>query len=199
MAKTYNSIPTVSTGDVYTATAHNNIVTNVNNYRVPPMCKAYSTANTTLTNAQWTKIPVASKLFDTDTMHDSGNGRLVIKTAGVYVFAGNAVVDSNDTGTPFRIFALMKNATVSGGNFTAGVPISMSSYGMNEFLRMEIHGIDHLAVNDYIEMYMYWQSGTNRATGTAPTLTISGERVTSSTSTTHPYISLSAAWLGQVS
>jgi hypothetical protein len=38
VAKTYNSIPSVATGDVYTAAAHNNIVTNVNNYRVPPAC-----------------------------------------------------------------------------------------------------------------------------------------------------------------
>jgi hypothetical protein len=199
MAKTYNTLSNVTVGSVLTASDYNEAVENSNNYRVPPMAKAYSTANTTLTNGQWVKIPVASKLYDTDSMHDSANSRIKIGTAGVYAFHASLFADSNDTGGPFRIFALMKNATVSGGNFTAGVPIAMQSNALVEFLRMSLSGIDHMAANDYVELYFFWQSGTNRSTGTAPTLTISGDRVTDTSSRTSPYISLAASWLGQVS
>ena len=38
MAKDYNTFSDVSTGDVYTAAAHNLLLENVENYRVPPSC-----------------------------------------------------------------------------------------------------------------------------------------------------------------
>lgn len=95
MAKTYNSIPTVSTGDVYTATAHNNIVTNVNNYRVPPMCQVYrSTDLTGYTNQA--AISWSAEAFDTDDMWSSGTN-VTINTAGVYAVTFQGVARGSAT------------------------------------------------------------------------------------------------------
>jgi hypothetical protein len=45
MAKTYNTFTDVATGEVLTATNFNNVLENVGNYRVPPMCRAVRSTN----------------------------------------------------------------------------------------------------------------------------------------------------------
>ena len=82
MAKTYNSIPTVSTGDVYTATAHNNIAENVNNYRVPAI--GTFTASQAAGDAT-NQIVTLTEVTDTDGMFTSGT-TVTINTAGIYLF-----------------------------------------------------------------------------------------------------------------
>lgn len=113
MAKTYNSIPTVSTGDVYTATAHNNIVTNVNNYRVPPTAIAVRTtasaAYTLGTNISF-ESATASGGHDTDSIWAAGSPTLLtIQTTGVYLITFNGYVTMASTGG-VQTIVIMKGA-----------------------------------------------------------------------------------------
>ena len=95
MPKTYNTIPTVSTGDVYTATAHNNIVTNVNNTRVPPMCRLFNSATLTPYTTN-TAITWNSESYDTDDMHSTSanTSRITFQTAGVYLLTATIRTDA---------------------------------------------------------------------------------------------------------
>ena len=99
MAKTYSSIPTVATGDVYTATAHNNIAENVNNYRVPPMCRVKRSGNLSYTSN--TDIAWTAEDFDTVATHDNptNNTRITINTAGVYVVSFGYQINFSGTWT----------------------------------------------------------------------------------------------------
>lgn len=85
MPKTYNTFTNVSTGDVLTATNFNNVLTNIGNYRVPPMAMLQLTSDTTVTNnsdISWSTTPV----YDTDGMFAAGSPtRLTCQTTGVYL------------------------------------------------------------------------------------------------------------------
>lgn len=95
MAKTYNTISTVNTGDVYTATAHNAIATNVNNYRVPPMCEVYRTSNLTSYTPN-TAITWQAERYDTDGMWTSGSS-ITIGTDGIYAVVFNVGINCTAT------------------------------------------------------------------------------------------------------
>ena len=174
MAKTYNSIPTVSTGDVYTATAHNNIVTNVNNYRVPCACSVYSTATQSIPQASTAVVAYANEFFDTDAMHDNAtnNSRITITTAGIYIITATAQF-AGAGGGAYRLIGIRKYGTTELGYNNPPV----------EPARGNVSIIDSASVNDYYEVIVYQNSGSalNLAT-------LSG------------YSSIfSVAWVGQVS
>lgn len=83
MAKTYTAAGSATAGDVYTASAHNVIVTNVNNFIVPPAVRVKRTSNLTgYTSA--TAITWQAEDFDTDGMWTSGS-TINVNTAGIYV------------------------------------------------------------------------------------------------------------------
>ncbi len=169
MPKTYNTIPTVSTGDVYTATAHNAIGTTINSMRVPPMCSVYFGTNTTYTqdtDISWT----AQDFTNTDGMWTSG-GNITIQTAGLYLvtFTGRAT------------------ATVSAGaRAVLNIADSPSVHGPEQAttdFRWSISLVRSFAASNTISARLQWSgSGTVTLQGSAslrPTLT--------------------ATWLGQVS
>lgn len=108
MAKTYNTIPTVNTGDVYQAASHNNIVTNVNNYRVPPMCMIYKTAAQSIANNTGTIISWDAEYLDTDSMWSSG-ATISCTTAGIYLTTVAVQWQTNTAG--IRRANLQKNIT----------------------------------------------------------------------------------------
>jgi hypothetical protein len=176
MPKTYNTIPTTTTGSVYTAAAHNNIVTNVNNYRVPPMC-VLTAGSQVISNTTATVLTYSSEAVDTDDMHSTSTNtsRITINTAGVYLFtcqmtlagsgaAGSRVLASlSKAGTE----AVTNGARVDTGNTSASSPVAVS-------LSLALS----CAVNDYFEWQVFQSSGGNR--------TVDGS-------------TFSAVWLGQVS
>lgn len=83
MPKTYTAVPSVSTGDVYTAASYNTYTaTNVSNLIVPPMCRVKRTSNLTSYTSQ-ALITWEAKDFDTDSMWSSGTS-IAINTAGLY-------------------------------------------------------------------------------------------------------------------
>lgn len=85
MAKTFTSaLPSVSTGDVLTATAQNNLLTTLNSHTVPPMVRAKRSANYAYTSSA--AIAWDAEDYDTDGMHDNAtnNSRITFQTAGIY-------------------------------------------------------------------------------------------------------------------
>ena len=180
MAKTYNSIPTVSTGDVYTATAHNNIAENVNNYRVPPMAEVRRTTTQSIPNTNWENVSfnASPAIFDTDSMWDSANPTdLTIKTAGVYLFSVQAAFATNGSGA--RLVAIGKNeASPGSGPYFAYMNLLPQNVSDQTFA---ISAIESCAVDDVITVSVYQSSGgaLNLAT--------------------NPYQALRAVWLGQAS
>lgn len=169
MAKTYNTFTNVATGDVYTASQHNAILTNLGNYRVPPMCSVYfGTASTYTqdTDISWT----AQDFTNTDGMWTSG-ANITVQTAGLYLvtFTGRAT------------------STISAGaRAVLNLATSPSVHGQEQTttdFRWSISLVRSFAVSDTIAARVQWSgSGTVTLQGTAslrPTLT--------------------ATWLGQVS
>ncbi len=172
MAKTYNSIPTVSTGDVYTATAHNNIATNVNNYRVPPAVRVKLTGNKTLTSDA--AISWDAEDYDTDDMWTSG-GTVTIKTAGIYLFTfkGRVTLSAAQNAVDCRV---IKNSTNTLIQWHSG---AITAPPTTDF-RFASSIVDACAVNDTIIA----------AVQTGSTITGDGTAIP---------IVLTATWLGQVS
>jgi hypothetical protein len=173
MPKTFTSnLPSVSTGDVYTATAHNNIVTNVNNYRVPPMCRLFNSATVTPYTTN-TAITWNSESYDTDDMHSTSvnTSRITFQTAGVYLCTATIRTDAT-TITQGNLYARLNGgATQLGQNFI--IPVSSTAISqVSSFMYS-------FAASDYIE----WISAY-AGTGTASINTISH---------------VEAIWLGQVS
>lgn len=86
MAKTYNTIPSVATGDVYTASAHNAIGTTINSMRVPPSCMVRRTTNLTGYSSN-AAITWESTAWDTDpTMWTAGDAtKISFGTTGLYL------------------------------------------------------------------------------------------------------------------
>lgn len=100
MAKTYPDIGTFSPGDILTAATMNEVGTNLDNQRVPPMCKARLTANeTSYTTA--TKIPwdaTSAPGFDTDGMWSAGAAtKIQPTTAGIYLIVCQVQVTYSGT------------------------------------------------------------------------------------------------------
>ena len=145
MAKTYNTISTFTSGQILTATQMNSIGTNVNNYRVPPMCMAVRTSDQT-SYASDAAITWQSATYDTESPSDpmwaSGSAtRITAQTPGIYVitFTGAVTV----TGTPTLVSpSIMINGNFS-ASFTAGISGSTN--------RWSISTIQVLADNDYVQ------------------------------------------------
>ena len=173
MAKDYNTFTDVSTGDVYTAAAHNLILENVENYRVPPMCRVKQTSGASIGDASNTILAFNAEDFDTDGMHDNAtnNSRITINTAGVYLVIASVRYTagvSDDT----RI-SILKN----GGN------VGIDERGPNNTRSgQQVMGYYDLAAADYLEAQVYQNNSANTAR-----------------TTDTPYTFLSAAWIGQVS
>jgi len=113
--------------------------------------RVYKSAGQSIPNTTSTIVSFNSEDYDTDTIHDNvtNNSRLTCKTAGKYiVFAGGRWASHN---TGLREFHLLKNGAYAAYIIVATVPGS-SMY-------MEITVILNLAVNDYMELRVYQNSG----------------------------------------
>lgn len=110
MAKTYNTFTNVATGDVLTATNFNNVLTNIGNYRVPPMVKCTRSGNlsyTTNTDIAWN-----AEDYDSDGMHDNStnNTRITPTTAGIYLVTFSVAFTFSGTSSTFSMFILKNGA-----------------------------------------------------------------------------------------
>jgi hypothetical protein len=173
MAKTYPDIGTFSPGDILTAATMNDVGTNLDNQRIPPMCRVKQTSGQVVYDAANATLAFNAEDFDTDAMHDNAtnNSRITINTAGVYLVIASVRYTtgvSDDT----RI-SILKN----GGN------VGIDERGpANTRSGMQVMGYYDLAAADYLEAQVYQNNSANTAR-----------------TTDTPYTFLSAAWIGQVS
>jgi hypothetical protein len=98
MAKTYTAAGSATAGEVYTASAHNVIVTNVNNFIVPPSVRVDRTTNLTGYSST-AAIAWSGEVWDTDDMYTSGTSttNITIQTAGIYVISFLGLVSGTAT------------------------------------------------------------------------------------------------------
>jgi hypothetical protein len=189
MAKTYNSIPTVSTGDVYTATAHNNIVTNVNNYRVPPMASLRLSSSVAVATANHTSFAGftntnGAEVIDTDDMVtlSATASAITVQTAGVYSVSATTTWAANATG--IRYSRIVRSR---GGTLLAFAISSLPNIGAGIEQQASLSGLIPCDAGDLIRLMVYQDSGGNlNLLAGAPSDDFGGTR-------------LSATWLGQVS
>lgn len=118
-----------------------------------PAARVYNDANISATNADWTTLTFNSERFDTDTIHDTSTNseRLTCKTAGKYIIVGNAFFAANAGGDIrwIRIFY----------NNTNNIGIAPGIDNVNSAAMMNVCTIYDLAVNDYVTLGVYQDSG----------------------------------------
>lgn len=137
------------------------LVTNVSG-STATWARAYHNADQSLSNITLTAIALNSERNDTDVIHDTStnNSRLTCKTAGVYLIVGQLTYAANATG--IRKCAIRFNGTTYIGNqdnlnsgASLACPVSTAT-------------IYPMAVNDYVEMVGYQDSGGSLNVMTAP-------------------------------
>lgn len=115
--------------------------------------RAYHNANQSITSATLTVLALNSERYDTDTIHDTAtnNSRLTCKTAGVYAISGNVSFAANATGLR-ELDILLNGATMIASKTVGNVGGTVATI-------VDV-GCDYLlAVNDYVELRVYQDSG----------------------------------------
>lgn len=160
MAKTYTAAGSATAGDVYTAAAHNVIVTDINNTIVRPAVRAKLTGGKALTSGNaisWDSI--ASVGFDTDSMWSSGAPtRLTVTTPGIYLVVCNILTQVT--------VATSSNWTVS-VRYNAGTYSETSSYEtipLNGFVETSVTALINAPNSgDYFDVTYSFTGGTHTA------------------------------------
>lgn len=119
----------------------------------PPSARAYHSTNQSINNTVGTALALNSERFDTDTIHDTvtNNSRLTCKTAGKYLIFGHVEWAANVTNNR-QVSILVNGAT--------NIAISAQPANVNALTtRQSISSIYSLAVNDYVELFVYQDSG----------------------------------------
>lgn len=108
-----------------------------------------------IANATLTKLAFNTERFDTDTIHDNAtnNTRLTCKTAGKYLIIGQVAFATNATGEARIAQIKFNNVDYIGVAYRKPI-----GGGVVETL-VEISTVYDLAVNDYVELVVYQDSG----------------------------------------
>jgi hypothetical protein len=144
-------------GNSFSAAKANVIEAGVNDVSFAPAVRAYHNANQSLTTATATALAFNSERFDqaggvAATHHDvtTNNSRLTCLYAGIYQISGNIEWPANATG--IRILIIRLNGTTEIAR-TAQIALSANA------LQQNLTGLYSLAVNDYLELVAYQNSG----------------------------------------
>ena len=161
MAKTYTAAGSAVAGDVYTAAAHNIIVTDVNNLIVKPMVQttAVNTA-TVLSNTGTSPVQFnGASTIDTDAMTPvvANYSRFPITTTGMYAVSAYLTMNS---GVGEAILFL----TAGGTNFALNGSSGIVTGGQ---VRVGISGVGFLSSGSYLSFAIYQNTGADRTPLTA--------------------------------
>jgi hypothetical protein len=117
-----------------------------------PACMATVSAAPSIPNAAWTDVAFASESLDTDAMHDTvtNNNRVIVQTAGTYLFVGSFAWASNATGQ--RLVAIYKNATTR-------YATTRTSASGTSYVDQTVSAILPMAAGDYVTLAVYQDSG----------------------------------------
>lgn len=120
-------------------------------------CRAYTAQVMTLHTNTWTAIALEKEAFDTDNIHDNvtNNSRLTCKTAGMYLIEGALLFDAN--GFEHRMAGL----DVSGVTRIARGEAARADIA---YPTVVLVALWNLAVNDYVELVGFQDSGGDRDT-----------------------------------
>jgi hypothetical protein len=179
MAKTYNTISTFTSGQVLTAAQMNEIGTNVNNYRVPPLIQVRRSSDQTgYTGGSaitWNDVSIT----DTDpTMWAASPNptRITVNTAGVYLV--NFTGEAGGAATVSVVSAnIARNGTLVAGSFNPA---------LNNAAPFMVSTVLNLSATDYLE------AACNFAGGSA-------YFVSGNASVAQDQTRLTVVWLGQAS
>jgi hypothetical protein len=118
-----------------------------------PGARVYNNATISIPNGVTTYLTFNSERFDTDTIHDTvtNNSRLTCKTAGKYIIVGHVRFFSNQTGT-MRLASIRLNGATEIARHSQSPAIVPN-------VEMSVTTIYDLAVNDYVELGAYQDSG----------------------------------------
>lgn len=111
----------------------------------------------TITDDTFTVVAwgTGTEVYDTDSMHSTTveNTRITVPSAGKYLIMGQAQVDTGDTDGKREIaFRVNGNATNYARFTQLGTNVGV---GLNTICEL------NLAANDYVEMFVYQNSGSN--------------------------------------
>lgn len=176
MAKSYPDIGTFTSGQILTAATMNDVGTNLDNLRVPPMVRCVRSGDLSYTSdadIAWN----GADAYDTDGMHDpsTNNTRITPTTAGVYLVQFSAFI--NISGTATAILPAIRQG--SGATVVARQDYFSSVSGL-----MYVNVIGHATVassSDYLTARIAFSGGTG--------YTVKADATTY----------FAATWLGQVS
>jgi len=116
-------------------------------------CRVYRSSVRSIPNSTWTAIPFDSELFDTDSIHSvsSNSTRLTCQTKGVYTISGHVEFAEDDPPVGYRAVAIKHNGTT----YIAKHDKELCNVNPS----FSITTLYNLAVNDYVELFVYQTSG----------------------------------------
>lgn len=118
-----------------------------------PAARAFHSVNQSITSGAVPAAALDSERFDTDTIHDlvTNNSRLTCKTAGRYQITAQGTFVGNATG--IRLMRILLNATdiIAEGTW--------ANQGAGQNVDMSLSTLWDMAVNDYVEMIVFQNSG----------------------------------------
>jgi len=131
---------------------------NADHVDVKPSCRVYHNVSQNIPNITWTILAFNSEKWDTDAMHDlvTNNERITCKVAGKYLCEGVARFSANATGA--RHVGIRKNGSWSDSAYAVLPAVS------DQPIRVLVSIVCELAVNDYITMSVYQNSGATLTT-----------------------------------
>jgi hypothetical protein len=117
--------------------------------------RVFHNAAQSIANNATAALAFNSERNDTDTIHDTvtNNSRLICKTAGIYQITGQATFAANATG--IREVGIRLN----GSTFLADS--NKNNVGASIDARLSVTTIYNLAVNDYVELIVFQNSGAS--------------------------------------
>ena len=159
MAKTYTTVPSVNTGDVYTAANYNAYTAmNISNLIVPPMCQMVITASQALaTSGADATLTSSSFAIDTDSMSGTTN-RITIATAGVYLVSYSIQFGAKPIGTLSATVALNGTGSANSGTGIAPTTLSVNATVPTSVINTKLVSLN---ANDYLTLVGFQNSGAS--------------------------------------
>ncbi len=130
-------------------------------------CRAKRSADQTMTTNSFTKIQFNAESYDTQNEYDSStNYRFTAKKGGYYLISAVACVLTPDNGSRNMILIYKNGVSVQG---TEGEQIP----GASQYPRPNTIDILQLTTNDYVEIFFYHNSATDKNINPASRVAIS--------------------------
>lgn len=118
-------------------------------------CVVFNSADQAITNGVFTALTFDSEVFDTDSMHSTvtNTSRITCVTAGIYTITGEIAIAQSGLG-------LARTAAIRFNN-TTYIALQQAPPVTGYDTRLSVSVIWQMAVNDYVELQAFQDSGGN--------------------------------------